>query len=158
MMGIGTASGEDRAVDAANDAISNPLLEENIQGATGLIVSVTGGPDMTLHEVNDAINIVRQSADPNANIIFGASIDEAKQGEVSLTVIATGFKKTILPPITSGDIVETEIKMGQPSLLRKEPELQPAGQRFSFFDETPEPALSSANPDDIDVPPFLRNR
>ncbi|MDR1452691.1 MAG: cell division protein FtsZ [Candidatus Margulisbacteria bacterium] len=160
MMGIGTAAGDDRAVDAANDAISNPLLEENIQGATGLIVSVTGGPDMTLHEVNDAINIVRQSADPNANIIFGASIDEAKQGEVSLTVIATGFKKTILPPITSGDIVETEIKMTAPppTMLRKEPELQPAGQRFAFFDETPASALSSANPDDIDVPPFLRNR
>ncbi|MDR1323463.1 MAG: cell division protein FtsZ [Candidatus Margulisbacteria bacterium] len=160
MMGIGTASGEERAIDAANDAISNPLLEENIQGATGLIVSVTGGPDMTLHEVNDAINIVRQSADPNANIIFGASIDEAKQGEVSLTVIATGFKKTILPPLTGGDIIETEIKMTAPPLvaLRKEPELQPAGQRFAFFAETPEPALSSANPDDIDVPPFLRNR
>jgi len=95
MMGIGTGSGENRAVEAAEQAISSPLLEETITGAKGVIFNVTGGSDLTLHEVNDAAEIIYNAVDPDANIIFGAVIDEKLQGEVMVTVIATGFRPTI---------------------------------------------------------------
>ena len=92
MMGIGTASGENRAVEAAEQAISSPLLEETINGAKGVVFNVTGGSDLTLYEVNDAAEVIYNAVDPEANIIFGAVIDEKLQGEVVITVIATGFK------------------------------------------------------------------
>jgi cell division protein FtsZ len=92
MMGIGTASGENRAVEAAEQAISSPLLEETITGAKGVVFNVTGGSDLTLYEVNDAAEVIYNAVDPEANIIFGAVIDEKLQGEVVITVIATGFK------------------------------------------------------------------
>jgi cell division protein FtsZ len=92
MMGIGTASGENRAVEAAEMAISSPLLEETIAGAKGVIFNVTGSSDLTLYEVNDAAEVIYNAVDPEANIIFGAVIDEKLQGDVMITVIATGFK------------------------------------------------------------------
>ncbi|MFA4905166.1 MAG: cell division protein FtsZ [Candidatus Margulisiibacteriota bacterium] len=92
MMGIGTGSGENRAVEAAEQAISSPLLEETITGAKGVIFNVTGGSDLTLYEVNDAAEVIYNAVDPDANIIFGAVIDEKLQGDVVVTVIATGFK------------------------------------------------------------------
>ncbi|OGC04838.1 cell division protein FtsZ [candidate division WOR-1 bacterium RIFOXYA12_FULL_43_27] len=96
MMGIGTSSGENRAVEAAEQAISSPLLEETITGAKGVIFNVTGGPDLTLHEVNDAAEVIYNAVDPDANIIFGAVIDEKMQNELMITVIATGFKRSPL--------------------------------------------------------------
>lgn len=96
MMGIGSGSGENRAVDAAEQAISSPLLEETITGAKGVIFNVTGGSDLTLHEVNDAAEVIYNAVDPDANIIFGAVIDEKLQNEVIITVIATGFKRAPL--------------------------------------------------------------
>jgi cell division protein FtsZ len=92
MMGIGFSSGENRAVEAAERAISSPLLEETITGAKGVIFNVTGGSDLTLYEVNDAAEVIYNAVDPDANIIFGAVIDEKLQGEVVVTVIATGFR------------------------------------------------------------------
>src|SRR3989339_20499 len=92
MMGIGTGSGENRATEAAEQAISSPLLEETITGAKGVIFNVTGGSDLTLYEVNDAAEVIYNAVDPDANIIFGAVIDEKMEGEVVVTVIATGFK------------------------------------------------------------------
>ena len=92
MMGIGFAAGENRAVEAAERAISSPLLEETITGAKGVIFNVTGGSDLTLYEVNDAAEVIYNAVDPDANIIFGAVIDEKLQGEIVITVIATGFK------------------------------------------------------------------
>jgi len=92
MMGIGTSGGDNRAVEAAEMAISSPLLEETITGAKGVIFNVTGGSDLTLHEVNEAAEVIYNAVDPEANIIFGAVIDEKLQGEVTVTVIATGFK------------------------------------------------------------------
>jgi len=94
MMGIGSASGENRAVEAAEQAISSPLLEETITGAKGVIFNVTGGSDLTLYEVNDAAEVIYNAVDPEANIIFGAVIDEKLQGDVMITVIATGFKES----------------------------------------------------------------
>lgn len=91
LMGIGVGSGKSRAREAAIAAISSPLLESSIDGASGAVFNITGGGDLTLHEVNAAAEIIYEAVDPNANIIFGAVIDERLQGEVQITVIATGF-------------------------------------------------------------------
>ena len=91
LMGIGTASGENRATEAARAAVSSPLLESSIEGATGILLNVTGGPNIGLFEVNEAAQVVTSAADQNANVIFGAVIDDALDEEVRVTVIATGF-------------------------------------------------------------------
>ena len=92
MMGAAIAQGENRAVEAAQKAISSPLLEEvSIQGARGVLINITGGPDLSLHEVNEAATLIQEEADEEANIIFGAVIDESMGDEVRITVIATGF-------------------------------------------------------------------
>src|SRR6266699_6015458 len=91
LMGIGTASGESRATEAAKQAISSPLLEESVEGAAGILLNITGGRDLGLFEVNEAAEIVSSAADQNCNIIFGSVIDESLEDEVRVTVIATGF-------------------------------------------------------------------
>src|SRR6476620_1556192 len=91
LMGIGRASGENRAAEAARIAVSSPLLEASIEGATGILLNVTGGSDIGLFEVNEAAEVVTGAADQNANVIFGAVIDENLRDEVRVTVIATGF-------------------------------------------------------------------
>ncbi|NEO54315.1 MAG: cell division protein FtsZ [Okeania sp. SIO3B5] len=91
LMGIGMGSGKSRAREAANMAISSPLLESSVEGARGVVFNITGGTDLTLHEVNTAAETIYEVVDPNANIIFGAVIDEKLQGEIKITVIATGF-------------------------------------------------------------------
>jgi cell division protein FtsZ len=91
LMGIGTASGENRAVEAAHTAVSSPLLESSIEGATGILLNISGPADMGLFEVNEAAEVVTSAADQNANVIFGAVIDDALKDEVRVTVIATGF-------------------------------------------------------------------
>jgi cell division protein FtsZ len=91
LMGIGSGTGEQRAIDAAKAAISSPLLEATIEGAKGVLFNVTGGLDMSLLEVNEAAEVISQAVDPDARIIFGSVIDERLEGEVRITVIATGF-------------------------------------------------------------------
>jgi cell division protein FtsZ len=92
LMGGGTASGEDRAVKAAQAAISSPLLEDaNIHGARGVLLNIVGGPDLTMHEINEAATLIHQACDPDAEIIFGSVTDEKMSGSVTVTVIATGF-------------------------------------------------------------------
>ena len=91
LMGIGVASGESRAAEAAHAAVSSPLLESSIEGATGILLNITGPADMGLFEVNEAAEVVTSAADQNANVIFGAVIDDALKDEVRVTVIATGF-------------------------------------------------------------------
>jgi len=91
LMGIGSASGESRAAEAAKNAISSPLLEESVDGATGILLNISGGKDLGLFEVNEAAEIVTAAADKNSNIIFGSVIDESLSDEVRVTVIATGF-------------------------------------------------------------------
>ena len=92
-MGIGRASGENRAEDAAKQAIQSPLLETSIEGAKGVIINITGGSDIGLHEANTAAELVQRSADPEANIIFGTVTDDSYGDEIQITVIATGFEK-----------------------------------------------------------------
>src|SRR6058998_455062 len=91
LMGIGVSRGENRAVEAARAAISSPLLETSLEGATGILLNITGGPELGLFEVNEAAEVVTGAADANANVIFGAVIDEAMGDDVRVTAIATGF-------------------------------------------------------------------
>src|SRR5881409_2575650 len=93
LMGIGSASGENRASEAARAAISRPLLEQSVEGATGILLNITGGGDLGLFEVNEAAEIINSAADNDANIIFGAVIDDDFEDELRVTVIATGFDK-----------------------------------------------------------------
>jgi cell division protein FtsZ len=124
MMGTGVAEGDDRAMEAARRAISSPLLEgASVNGARGVIINVTGGPDLSLVEVSDASTIVQQAADEDANIIFGAVVDPALKGKVKITVIATGFgaASTSRP---SGSHAQTPVDMSQyadVARLRAEP-------------------------------------
>ncbi len=135
LMGIGSASGENRAAEAARAAVSSPLLEASIEGATGILLNITGGADIGLFEVNEAAEVVTSAADTNANVIFGAVIDETKGDAVSVTVIATGF----------GGQRRRRRRMETPSLLSDEP-LRPARgeETFEGSDEV------------LDVPSFLR--
>ncbi len=101
LMGIGLGSGEDRAEEAARGAISSPLLESSIEGARGVLLSVAGPTDLTLHEVNSAADAITRVAHPDANIIFGAVVDDGLGEEVRVTVIAAGFEKPVVAPSTS---------------------------------------------------------
>jgi cell division protein FtsZ len=136
-MGIGTGSGESRAADAAREAISSPLLEESVDGATGLLLNITGGRDLGLFEVNEAAEIIANAADPNSNIIFCAVIDETQGDEVRVTVIATGFDHR-------GRGLRGR-EAGRPRPRDRGPRID-AGQRSSL----------EISDDEIDIPPFLR--
>ncbi len=139
-MGIGKASGENRAEEAAKAAINSPLLESSIEGARGVLLNITGGKDLGIFEVNTAAELVQKSIDPDATIIFGAAIDESMGDEISVTVIATGFDKDRIPQSS----VDRILKEGIPS----------TSSRGSRFNET----LKAINMDksDIEIPYFLR--
>jgi cell division protein FtsZ len=131
LMGIGVARGENRAVEAARAAISSPLLETSLDGATGILINITGGPDLGLAEVDEAAQVVTSAADANANVIFGAVIDESMGEDVRVTAIATGFG-------------------GRPRRRRIE---APAGARA---DERPAIRAPSVSDVEIDIPSFLK--
>ena len=137
-MGIGRASGENRAEDAAKQAIQSPLLETSIEGASGVIINITGGSDIGLHEANIAAELVQRSADPEANIIFGTVTDDTLEDEVVITVIATGFEKD-----------EDKISsIGVDNLVSKAWDKK--------LNSIPTPTESSNSQNDLDIPPFLR--
>jgi cell division protein FtsZ len=139
LMGIGSAGGENRCAEAAKLAISSPLLEESVDGATGILLNITGGKELGLFEVNEAAEIIQNAADPNANIIFGAVIDESLGEEVRVTVIGTGFDHRV---------------GGLRSTVRRERRGRPA-DRGPRIDDRQRSSLEISD-DDIDVPPFLR--
>ncbi len=97
-MGIGYGDGENKMVQAAKNAISSPMLETSIDGARAVLINITGGADISIIEINEAANLIMEAADPDANIIFGAGVDETMGDKVRITVIATGFEKTPFPP------------------------------------------------------------
>src|SRR5689334_1760924 len=139
LMGIGLAAGENRAAEAARAAISSPLLESSVEGATGILLNITGGGDLGLFEVNDAAEIVASAADQNANIIFGAVVDEQLGDHIRVTVIATGF--------------ETRPRSLEPSRLSAESTAPSLGT--GDFDR---PDSGFEIPGDmLDVPSFLRD-
>jgi cell division protein FtsZ len=144
LMGLGRATGEGRAVEAARNAINSPLLETTIDGASGVIFSVTGGPDLTLHEVQEAANVIYSAVSDEANIIFGAVIDDRLHGEVLITVIATGFDMFVQPPQMQ--------KPRQQAPARPEPAVAQA-QRATATSE-----FKKIASDILDIPEFLRAR
>jgi cell division protein FtsZ len=170
MMGAALASGENRAVEAAQRAISSPLLEDvKIEGARGVLINITGGPDLTLHEVNEAATLIQEEADPDANIIFGAVIDESMADEVRITVIATGFGEHATkqpaprpglgearighdarPVRQMGRIVDDELDV--PTWQRRQQQETPAAERPG---RRPQASASAAD-DEYDIPTFLR--
>jgi cell division protein FtsZ len=120
-MGIGIGSGDNRAVEAANQAISSPLLETTINGARGVLFNITGGPDLGLLEIDEAAKIIQQAADPGANIIFGTGIDESLEGHVRITIIATDFGKgSAHKPAEAAAQKPMETPSQKPQELRKE--------------------------------------
>jgi len=137
LMGIGTASGENRATEAARSAVSSPLLESSIEGATGILLNVTGGSDIGLFEVNEAAQVVTSAADQNANVIFGAVIDESLKDEVRVTVIATGFGPAKVRRRRRAEEPADE--------SRREQEGQQPAERFEVGDDI------------LEVPSFLRD-
>src|SRR5436309_1195755 len=140
LMGIGTAGGESRAAEAAKTAISSPLLEESVEGATGILLNITGGKDIGLFEINEAAEIVQQAADPSANIIFGSVIDQAMTDEVRVTVIATGSDH------------------GRPPARAAREETRDSARRRDRSPRVGERERSTLEiaDDEIDIPPFLR--
>ena len=136
LMCIGRASGDERALAAAQQAISSPLLDIKIQGAKGVLVNMRGGEDLTLHEIGQAAELIRETAAPDGNIIWGAVIDDDYEGELQITVIATGF-----------DLDESG-SVRAPSLARR-----PGADSAT-------PGIQQRPPDnsDLDIPPFLRRR
>ncbi|NES69356.1 MAG: cell division protein FtsZ [Okeania sp. SIO2D1] len=140
LMGIGLGSGKSRAREAAVAAISSPLLESSIEGARGVVFNITGGSDLTLHEVNAAAETIYEVVDPNANIIFGAVIDEKMRGEIRITVIATGFSgETPPPPPAKKRIVNTSRPPAPPPRSTPSPAPEPSTNR-------------------LDIPEFLQRR
>ncbi|OPY82788.1 MAG: Cell division protein FtsZ [Syntrophus sp. PtaU1.Bin005] len=157
LMGTGSASGENRAVEAAQRAISSPLLEDNtIQGARGVLLNITGGPDMTLFEINEASSLIQAEAHDEANIIFGTVVDESMGDEIRITVIATGFedvgkKRQGLANLASlGANRNRDIAV--PAFMRK----SASGNsdmnviRMGLIDDTEDP--------DLEIPTFLRRQ
>jgi cell division protein FtsZ len=140
LMGIGTAGGENRAAEAAKAAISSPLLEESVEGATGILLNISGGHDLGLFEVNEAAEIVQSASDANSNIIFGAVIDESLTEEVRVTVIATGFDQGRR---------RGRIDRGTQPLPRQEREVT--------MDDRQRSSLEISD-DEIDIPEFLKDR
>jgi cell division protein FtsZ len=143
LMGIGAASGENRAAEAAKIAISSPLLEESVNGATGILLNITGGHDLGLFEVNEAAEIVSAAADSNSNIIFGAVIDDGMGEDVRVTVIATGFDH--------GRLRDEARHRAEPSRER------PPRSRDVTIDDVRRSSLEIGD-DEIDIPSFLKER
>jgi cell division protein FtsZ len=155
LMGIGSASGEQRAIEAAKMAINSGLLEESVDGATGILLNITGGHDLGLFEVNEAAEIVQAAADSNSNIIFGAVIDEGMQEEVRVTVIATGFNRG---RGGGGGGGQRPPRGGGPRDPRTDPRSRPPRRdRDVALDERQRSSLEIRD-DQIDIPSFLRDR
>ena len=140
-MGIGRASGENRAAEAARQAIHSPLLETSIDGASGVLINVTGGKDLGLLEINEAAELVQKAVDPEANIIFGAVIDEKLKDEIVITVIATGFNKWQNSEMKTADIIESIRNGGMENI-----QSQTSSRSASKADYL----------DNLEIPPFLR--
>ena len=149
LMAVGSAKGEDAARIAAEQAISSQLLDITIDGARGILFNVTGGPDLTLFDVNQAAAIIKETAHPDVNLIFGAVIDPTMEDAVRITVIATGFERTGMPRKLSVQTVVSETR----NMIEQQP-VSVSANRPPARDFQPR----SFNTEDLDIPTFLRNR
>lgn len=157
LMGIGRASGENRAVIAAGQAVESPLIEVKIEGARGVLFSVAGGYDMSMSEVQEAAEVITGAVSPDANIIFGASIRPELEDEIIVTVVATGFDSDYYNEEYNTK-PEPEFKDEKPTTEAKDFALENKSNMWDSIkqESTPEPALD--NDDDMDIPPSLRDR
>jgi cell division protein FtsZ len=176
IMGTGVASGENRARMAATAAVSSPLLEDaNVEGARGVIINVTGGPDLTLAEVSEASEIVFEAAHEDANIIFGAVVDPAMEGQVKITVIATGFDRNWTQTAAASKVTPVDLSAYTVRTIQTEERVAASGGSHSLFSRRPPLDLpvaaqaevngNAADPSDgdddsspLDVPAFLRRQ
>jgi cell division protein FtsZ len=143
LMGVGSASGERRAVEATQNAINSPLLEEaTIHGAKGVLINITGGSDLRLFEVNEASTMIREAADEDANIIFGAVIDENLKDEMKITVIATGFDRETMSGVINESLANAATPRYQPRAT----------------EESSRAAGNSSRNEDIEIPTFIRKK
>jgi len=163
ILGEGMASGDNRAIKASQNAISSPLIEDSIDGATGILLNISGGPDMKLYEINEAAEIVRNASSPDANIIFGSVIDENMNDKIKVTIIATGFTSKKIGSVKTG----SNKKLPEKEIDREKEEAKKKIDIFEkeIFEDRKEPSLSkfsdddfaSVNDDDyLDIPTFLR--
>ena len=161
LLAVGTGRGEDRALIAANSALSSPLLDVTIDGARGILFNVTGGPDLSLYEINQAATIIRETAHSDVNLIFGAVIDENMGDEVRITVIATGFG-TEAPQMRSLSRNFREggnsTPLGQPKRSTSSADSSGFGSRSAAPKEEPTDSSPFSGRDNIEIPTFLRNR
>jgi len=165
LMGIGQGSGENRAIDAAKASVDSPLLELSIEGAKGILFTVTGGPDLGMYEVNEAARIITSSADPNAKVIFGSVIDEDLKDQVKITVIATGFGEKM-----KSTKKITPVGIERPERLEK----KPVPQTITPFKATKQPLSTPEQPvpkiksekeqlktkeeEELEIPAFIRKK
>jgi cell division protein FtsZ len=165
LMGIGQASGENKAIEAAKAAISSPLLEMSIEGARGILFTIVGGPNLTMHEVNEAAKVITSSADEDAKIIFGAVIDEKYKDEIKITVVATGFdgRRVGVSEAISSDRVYTPNpyitaaeEKEKKDLIKKKSKISPLRQAQA------EPAQKKGpeaeEDDELGIPAFIRKK
>lgn len=150
LMGIGIATGENRASEAAKKAISSPLLETSVDGAQGVLMNITGGANLSLYEVHEAAEIVSGASDPEVNMIFGSVINENLKDEIVVTVIATGFEENELVN-SSRTLTQKPVKSNTLKQSNDEVKTETRGGQ--------QPKPSTAEPTDtLDIPTFLRNR
>ncbi|HVZ11106.1 MAG TPA: cell division protein FtsZ [Candidatus Paceibacterota bacterium] len=169
LMGIGVATGEDRAVEAAKMAINSPLLEVSIDGAKGVLFNVSGGPDMAMAEINEAARIITANVDPDAKVIFGAVLDDKlKKGDLKITVVATGFINnqpgTLRPAAASGFGIHTEHDESSNLYEKVKKNMQAT---LNTSEEKPQPTQKppvkefvddSLNDSEFDIPAFIRRK
>lgn len=163
LMGLGRAKGENRAEEAARIATNNPLLDLSIEGATGVLFSITGGSDLSMREINTAAEMIENAVDPNANIIFGASIDESMNDEVSITIIATGFdssKQVMTNKARMQKQVDTKLTGNVGSTQSNSNDFV---DRFMVTDYTPQAkqatsTITQEDDEELEVPAFLRRK
>jgi len=156
ILGDGIASGESRAIKAAQNAINSPLIETSIEGANGILLNISGGPDLKLFEVNQAAEIIRNASSPNANVIFGAVIDESMSDKVKVTIIATGFEPKKAKVMKTDDGINKK-KEVEKKLFKFEKDILAGKDKKEDFKKISEDDLRSLGEDDyLDIPTFLR--
>jgi len=166
LMGIGQASGENKAIEAAKMAISSPLLEMSIEGARGILFTIVGGPNLTMHEVNEAAKIITSSVDEDAKIIFGAVIDEKYEDEIKITVVATGFdgrRVGVSESIVSERIytpnpyiTAEEDKENKEQMTKKKSKISPLKQAQS--EPAQKKTAEAEEADELGIPAFIRKK
>lgn len=153
LMGIGRATGENRAVDAAKAAIDSPLLEMDIEGARGILFTIAGGSNLGMYEVNEAARVITESADPNAKVIFGAVVDESLGDELQVTVVATGFGNTAKAAKKIEAVKTTPF--ATKAADEDQPSTKPSFRNKNIMDQAP---VDNSDDEDLEVPAFIRKK